>query len=144
VSPSALDRLPELSKTAQGGDLVRATFEGVQIGLLLTSNPLFDEVRRRHATRQRFVEREIPCATPEGLVLLKLYALPSLYRQGDMTRAAIYETDILALMHRRHVDPEPLLKELEPHLNGTDLRALRGIVDEIRQWIERFGRQFAD
>ena len=143
MAPSSLDHLPELEKIGQDGDFVRADFEGVQIDLLLTSNPLFDEVRRRHVTRQRFVEREIPCATPEGLVLLKLYALPSLYRQGDVTRAAIYETDILTLMHRRQVDPEPLLGELGPHLSATDLKALRGIVDEIRQRIERSGNQFS-
>ena len=65
MSRSSLDRLPELHKTGQDGDLIRAAFEGIQIHLLLTSNPLFDEVRRRHATRQRFVEREIPCATPQ-------------------------------------------------------------------------------
>jgi len=140
---SALDRLPELRKTGQDGDFVRATFEGIKIDLLLTSNPLFDDVRRRFATRQRFIEREIPCATPEGLVLLKLYALPSLYRQGDMTRAALYETDILTLMHGQQVDPEPLFIALEPHLSATDLKALREIGEEIRQRIDRFGSQFA-
>jgi len=141
---SSLDLLPELRKSGQDGDFVRATFDGVQIDLLLTSNPLFDEARRRYATRQRFVEREIPCATPEGLVLLKLYALPSLYRQGDMTRAALYETDILTLMYRQQVNPEPLLKDLEPHLSATDLQALRQIVEEIRRKIERFGTRFED
>ena len=140
---SSLDRLPELHRVSQEDDFVRGTFEGVQIDLLLTSNPLFNEVRRRYATRQRFIEREIPCATPEGLVLLKLYALPSLYRQGDMTRAAIYETDILTLMHEQQVAPEPLLKALEPHLSGTDIKALGGVVDEIRQRIARSGSQFA-
>jgi hypothetical protein len=134
---ASLEHLPELQQTGRDGDFVRADFEGVQIDLLLTSNPLFDEVRRRYATRQRFVEREIPCATPEGLVLLKLYALPSLYRQGDVTRAALYETDILTLMHRQQVNPEPLLDELEPHLSGTDLKALRQVIGEIRQRIER-------
>jgi hypothetical protein len=143
LSSSSLDRLPELRKTGQDGDSVQADFDGIQIGLLLTRNPLFDDVRRRYATRQRFIEREIPCATPEGLVLLKLYVLPSLYRQGDLTLAALYETDILTLMHRQRVDPEPLLGELESHLSGTDLRALRGIADEIRQRIERFADQEA-
>jgi hypothetical protein len=60
-----------------------------------------------------------------------------------MTRAALYETDILTLMHSHQVASEPLLKELEPHLSGTDLKALRGIVDEIRLRIERFGNQFS-
>jgi hypothetical protein len=140
---SALDHLPELRKTGEDGDFVRTSFEGLQIDLLLPSNPLFDEVHRRYATRQRFVEREIPCATPEGLVLLKLYALPSLYRQGDTARAALYETDILTLILRHQVDPEPLFGELEPHLSVTDLKALRGIVEEIRQRIKRVGSQFA-
>ena len=86
MSLSSLERLPELRKVGQEDDFARADFAGLQIDLLLISNPLFDEVHRRHATRQRFAEREIPCATPEGLVLLKLYALPSLYRQGNVTR----------------------------------------------------------
>src|SRR4051812_13157849 len=98
---SSLDRLPELQKTGEDGDFAHASFDGLLIDLLLTRNPLFDEVRRRYATRQRFVEREIPCATPAGLVLLKLYTLPSLYRQGNLTRAALYETDILSLVHRQ-------------------------------------------
>ena len=96
-------------------------------------------MRRRYATRQRFVEREIPCATPDGLVLLKLYALPSLYRQGDLTRVALYETDILTLMDRCGIDLEPLFAELALHLSPTDLASLRQITDEIRQRIERFG-----
>jgi hypothetical protein len=140
MSLSSLERLPELRKVSHEDDFARADFAGLQIDLLLISNPIFDEVHRRHATRQRFVEREIPCATPEGLVLLKLYALPSLYRQGNVTRAALYETDILTLMSVRRVDPEPLLAELEPHVSATDLKALRQIVSEIRQRLQRSGR----
>lgn len=140
---SSLDRLPEIEKIGQDGDdFARGLFDGLQIDLLLTSNPLFDEVRRRYATRQRFVEREIPCATPEGLVLLKLYALPSLYRQGNFTRVALYETDILTLMQCCGIDPDPLLAELRDHLSPTDLEALRKITGEIRQRIARFGQEF--
>jgi hypothetical protein len=139
---SSLDLLPELQEVGREKDFARVDFAGLQIELLLTSNPFFAEVRRRHATRQRFLEREIPCATPEGLVLLKLYALPSLY-QGDVTRAALYETDILTLVHHHGVNPEPLLPELEPHLSATDLKALRQIVAEIRQRLERSGSRFA-
>src|SRR3982751_2847447 len=114
---SSLERLPEIHKVSQEKDFARGDFEGVQIDLLLTSNPLFETARRRYATRQRFAEREIPCATPEGLVLLKLYALPSLYRQGNLVRVALYETDILILMDRQKVDVEPLFAELKAHLS---------------------------
>ncbi len=140
---SSLEKLPEIRRVGQERDFARGDFEGLRIDLLLTSNPLFETVRRRYATRQRFVEREIPCATPEGLVLLKLYALPSLYRQGDLTRVALYETDILTLMDRCRVDLEPLFTELTPHLSPSDLASLRQITDEIRQRIERFGGQFS-
>jgi hypothetical protein len=141
MSLSSLGRLPELRKVGQEeDDFARADFAGLRIDLLLISNPLFDEVHRRYATRRRFVEREIPCATPEGLILLKLYALPSLYRQGNVTRAALYETDILTLMSVRGVDPEPLFAKLEPHVSATDLKALRQIVAEIRQRLANSAR----
>ncbi len=139
---SSLDRVPEIRQVSRKDDFVRADFAGLQIDVLLARNPLFDEVRRRHATRQRFTEREIPCATPEGLVLLKLYALPSLYRQGKVTRAALYETDVLTLMSVHGVDPEPLFAELEPHVTPTDLEALRQIVAEIRQRLARSDSRF--
>jgi len=32
--------------------------------------------------------------TLEGLLVLKLYALPALYRQMDMDKVALYENDI--------------------------------------------------
>jgi hypothetical protein len=140
---AALDRLPEIRKVGEELDFARGDYQGLRIDLLLTRNPLFETVHRRYATRRPFVEREIPCATPEGLVLLKLYALPSLYRQGNLTRVALYETDILMLMDRQKVDVEPLFTELAPHISPTDLASLRRITDEIRQRIERFGGRFS-
>ncbi|MFL6289305.1 MAG: hypothetical protein ACJ759_00225, partial [Thermoanaerobaculia bacterium] len=114
---------------------------GLQIDLLLTRNPLFEKVRQRFATTQRFVEREIPCATVEGLLLLKLYALPSLYRQGSFARVALYEGDIATLMHDYRPPVEPLFEELKEHLSATDLASLRKIVGEIEERIERFDRR---
>lgn len=143
LSSSALDRLPEIHITGQDDAFfARGTFEGLQVDLLLTSNPLFESVARRHATTRPFVEREIPCATVEGMILLKLYALPSLYRQGNLVRAALYETDLLTLIHRYKPDLEPLFTELAPHLSSTDLAALRRVVGEIQERIARFGQGF--
>src|SRR6185295_17465658 len=50
---SSLERLPEIHKIGQEQDFARGDFAGLQIDLLLTSNPLFETVRRRYATRQR-------------------------------------------------------------------------------------------
>jgi hypothetical protein len=142
LSPSSLARLPEIEVIGEERGFARGIFQGLQIDLLLTSNPLFEIVTRQYATTRAFVGREIPCATVEGLVLLKLYALPSLYRQGNMVRAALYETDILTLIHQYQPALEPLFQELAPHVSATDLTALRKIVVEIQTRISRFGERF--
>ena len=89
---------------------------------------------------QPFIEREIPTATVEGLLLLKMYALPSLYRQGNFTRVALYENDLAMLIHDYHPDPDPLLAELSQYVSETDLIAVRDIIAEIQQRIERFNK----
>ncbi len=80
LAPSSLQELPEIKVTGEEPNFARATFEGLKIDILLTRNPLFEKVLRDYATPQPFGERTIPCATVEGLLLLKFYALPSLYR----------------------------------------------------------------
>ena len=122
----------------------RGDFHGLQIDLLLTENQLFDVVRRKHVAVQPFAEREIPTATVEGLLLLKLYALPSLYRQGDFTRVSIYEGDVAALLQAYRPDIEPLYTELSEHLSETDMLEVKTIVGEIQQRIDRFGQRFQD
>ena len=138
---ASLEKLPEIRIGSRDDDFARGSFDGLQIDLLLTSNPLFEKVRRRFATTQRFVERKIPCATVEGLLILKLYALPSLYRQGNFARVALYEGDIATLMHDYRPPVEPLFEELDEHLSATDLDSLRKIVGEIQERIERFDRR---
>jgi hypothetical protein len=142
LSPESLARLPEIEVSGSEEGFSRGHFEGLQVDLLLTSNPFFELVERKHTTIRPFVEREIPCATVEGIVVLKLYALPSLYRQGNLVRAALYETDILTLLHQYKPELEPLFRELTAHLSETDLAALRKIVAEIQVRISRFGDRF--
>jgi hypothetical protein len=143
LSPSSLRRLPEIVLTGDHEDsFARGIFEGLQVDLLLTGNPLFETVARCYATTRPFVEREIPCATVEGMIVLKLYALPSLYRQGNLVRAALYETDLLTLFHRYQPELEPLFAELAPHVGTTDLATLRKIAAEIQERIARFGQVF--
>jgi hypothetical protein len=139
---SSLEELPEISIESQDADFARGKFEGLQIDILLTSNPLFAEVQQKHAVMQQFIEHEIPCATVEGLIILKLYALPSLYRQGKFARVSLYENDIATLIHDYQPDLEPLFKELASHISETDLNSLREIAAEIQQRIKRFGKEF--
>jgi hypothetical protein len=138
MAVSSLERLPEIRIVEQNEDFARGLFDGLQIDLLLTRNKLFDKVKRDYATTKPFVEQAIPCATVEGLLLLKMYALPSLYRQGSFARVGIYENDIATLMQLYQPALAPLFAELSQHLSATDLKAVREIVAEIEQRIARF------
>ena len=141
MAVSALERVPELRPETRDADFARTKFGDLQVDVLLTSNPLFDAVRKRYTTTKRFVEQEIPCATVEGLILLKLYALPFLYRQGNFTRVGLYENDVATLMHAHNPSVEPLLDELKIHLDETDTVQIRQILEEIQQRIRRFAER---
>ena len=140
MAVAALQQLSEVTILSQDADFARGIFDQLQIDFLLTRNPLFDTVRRQYVTRQPFAERTIPCATVEGLLLLKLYALPSLYRQGNFPRVGLYENDIATLMYQYRPQMEPLFAELAAHLSPTDLSEVRQIVTEIEQRIARVER----
>ena len=133
-----LDNLPEIKVDSQDAYFARGTFHGLQIDFLLTENPLFRTVQESYATRLAFLEQEIPVATVHGLLLLKLYALPSLYRQGDFARVSIYENDIAALLYAYKTDTGKLMAELAQYVSASDLASLREIVADIGQRIRRF------
>jgi len=135
---SSLERLPELVVETRDDDFARGRFGDLKVDVLLTSNPLFDQVSQSYTATQRFVEREIPCATVEGLILLKLYALPSLYRQGNFTRVGLYENDVATLLQAHNPLINPLLNELSHYLSESDLSQVKQIVIEIQQRIRRF------
>ncbi|HET9908707.1 MAG TPA: hypothetical protein VFQ23_18810, partial [Anaerolineales bacterium] len=90
----SLSKLPEIKLENEDKDFARGKFGELQIDILLTKNLLFAKVEKNYTTTKQFMDRTIRCATVEGLLLLKLFALPSLYRQGSFERVGIYENDI--------------------------------------------------
>jgi hypothetical protein len=137
IDASDLDRM-SWTVEARDQDFARADLRGLRVDLLLADNPLFSHVRRFHTTTGSFGGRSVRTATREGLLLLKMYALPSLYRQGQWARAALYETDILMLHQAAAIDDETLLGELSPHVPPPDLAEIRRILEEQRAR-RRFG-----
>jgi hypothetical protein len=127
----------EMAIQEENQDFARCSFGDLQVDLLLTRNPLFKQIRERYSGWRNFGGREVNCATVEGLLLLKLYALPSLYRQGLFNKVDIYQSDIRLLLRNYSIDPEPLLNVLKPHLLQTDLETVREIVVEIKVGIDR-------
>jgi hypothetical protein len=138
MAKSDLNRLPEISLTNENQDFARGMFQDLQIDLLLTQNGLFNQVKQNYATERQFGDRTLTCATVEGLLLLKFYALPSLYRQGDFNRVSIYENDILQLLLSHQAQLPPLLKVLERYLSATDLQEIQSIAADIQDRIARF------
>lgn len=135
---SSLERLPEIELTERDQNFARGTFEGLQIDILLTLNPLFAYVRHVHASPAVYTERTIMTATVNGLILLKLYALPSLYRQGDFARVGIYENDVATLFHAYRPNVETLLTELGRFVGDSDMQEIRDIVKDLQTRFSRF------
>ncbi len=134
----SLSKIPEIKVESQDMYFVRGKFGELQIDILLTKNPLFAEVEKNYSTTKQFMDRKIRCATVEGLLLLKLFALPSLYRQGSFERVGIYENDIATLMYAFEPKLEPLFAELSKYLNETDMTEARKIVADVETRIQRF------
>lgn len=140
MAVSSLKKVPEIEITDQNQHFARGTFNNLQIDLLLTANPLFARVQQRHTHVQEFIEKEIPTATIDGLLLLKLYALPSLYRQGNFAKAGVYENDVATLMYYHQPNMQGVLEELNPFVEAGDFTEITGIVEEIEKRLSRFGR----
>ena len=141
LSRKELDALPEIIIADVNQDFVRGTFEALQVDILLTQNKLFERVRDRHAAERQFGNRTIRCATVEGLLLLKFFALPSLYRQGQFSKVSIYENDITQLLLNYSVNLSEILKILSQYLLASDLEELQVTATDIQNRIQRFHSQ---
>jgi hypothetical protein len=135
---SSLEKLSEIKVVNQDMYFVRGEYGALNLDILLTNNPLFDKVQKKYAITHHFLDRDIPIATVEGLLLLKLYALPSLYRQGNFARVGIYENDIATLIHDYKPDMPLLTKELSHYVSDPDMGEIGNIISDIQQRIERF------
>lgn len=122
---------------SENRDFAQASYEGVRVDLLLNRNQLFKKIQKDYVQMIEWGEHSILTATPEGLAILKLYALPSLYCQGHFDRAAIYETDILQLAFNYQLNLEALLKLVKPHVVETDLEELSTIAQDIQGRLRR-------
>jgi len=140
MSVAALEQLPELVIEDRNDFFARGKFKSIQVDLLLTKNPLFKIVAEKFATKHSFAELTVPTATVEGMILLKLFALPSLYRQLDWARIHAYEGDIKTLLALHKPAMEPLFALLEKHILPTDLKELKKIVSDEQQRIAKTER----
>ncbi len=137
--PDALS-VPGLVIVEHDRDFAWARFGDLKVDLLLSSNPLFAHVLEHHGDDDLVGERAIRFADPTGMVLLKLYALPSLYRQALHEKVRLYEADIAMLMQAQVVDTDGVMATLAEYVPASDAAELGSIVEDIRERIARGGR----
>ncbi len=140
MAVSSVESIPGLQITARDDNFLRARFRQLQLDILLTSNPLFAYVARHCANLVSAYDQPIRIASVEGLLLLKLYALPSLYHQGDFTRVGIDESEISALLYAYPTASPALLRTLTPYLEPADRPEITKILEELQTRAERFRR----
>jgi hypothetical protein len=141
LAKSDLKALPEITIIEENNDFIRGEFRNLTIDILLTQNKLFNKIIQEFATIRQFGTKNIRCVSVEGLVILKFYALPSLYRQGKFERVSIYENDILLLLLNYSVDLKEVLQILSNYLLPSDLEELNEIATDIESRIKRFATQ---
>jgi hypothetical protein len=133
LSLEASHKIPELEIVDRQDFFARAQFRSVPVDLLFTFNPLFQIVADKFATVHSFAELKVPAATVEGLIVLKLYALPSLYRQFQMDRAALYENDITMLIANHSPALESLIGLATHGMEPGDQAELKKIISECTE-----------
>ncbi|HET6251589.1 MAG TPA: hypothetical protein VFE47_28145 [Tepidisphaeraceae bacterium] len=140
LSIDSLKQLPEVTISDRNRDFARGKFRDLRVDVLFTTNPLFKLVQEQYATTHRFLETDVRCATVEGLILLKLYALPALYLQGDGQQIGLYEGDIFLLLERHRPNLAPLFDVLKPYVGEDQIAELKNIATDIQRRIERVDR----
>lgn len=138
MSITSLQRVPELKIISQDSDFIRVDYKGLQVDILSTKNRFFKMVLQKYAVVQKFLDRNIPIVKIEGLILLKLYSLPSLYRQANFARVGIYENDIATMLHYYKPDLEWLTFELAKYLDPKDMIEINNILTDIKHRLDRF------
>jgi hypothetical protein len=142
VASADLAKLPEIKIEDQNPEFARGHFGDLRVDFLFSDSKLFDVVARGYTTTKRFVERDVRCATVEGLLLLKLFALPSLYRQGRFEKVDLYEKDVASLLRQVRQGTDGLLNVLSKNMLASDIEEVRKIVTDLQDRIAREATRF--
>ena len=142
VSKQDIERLEELEQESSDRNFGRYLYQDTRIDALYRDNPVFNHVMNTCLDSAVIKGKKIVRASPEGIVLLKLYALPSLYQQGQQRRAMTYENDISALlMQCTDISFDKTLRVLAGELLPSQIDELRNILEDCQRRAsrQRFG-----
>jgi hypothetical protein len=142
LAHESLSKLPEIRIESQNPEFARGWFGNLRVDFLFTDGKLFDEVLYQYVIVKRFAERDVKCATVEGLLLLKLSALPDKYRRGHFDRVELYENDVRTLLRMFRPNVAPLFDVLAKYMLKSDVDEIRRIVADIQDRIEKQSQRF--
>jgi hypothetical protein len=137
IASSDLDLIPQLQIKDLTDMFACGDYSGLRVNVLLAEHPLFSSVARHMSGLMDYKMGKLPTATVDGLVVLKLFALPSLYRQFDFDRIAIYEADITQLLSRTRQEDSYFLDIVAAHISDSDHHELVDILSDIRSRLNR-------
>jgi hypothetical protein len=142
VNRSDLAKLPEIRIETQNAEFARGWFGDLRVDFLFAEGKLFDRVRKGFTTKRRFADCDVPCATVEGLLLMKLSALPDKYRRGHFDRVRTFEKDVADLIERYRPKTSPLFDELSKYMLQSDVDEIRKIVVDVEERLAKQSQRF--
>jgi hypothetical protein len=141
LSAAELADLPELVVQERSEMFAYCRYGELRVDVRFAAHRLFHQVLERFSVPMDYHTGRYQTATIEGLILLRLFALPSLYRQFGFDRVAIYEADVTQLLSRTEEPDDFFLALLQPHLPASDQTEIAGILSDIRGRIRRMRRR---
>jgi hypothetical protein len=128
-SNSALTLIPNAKLNKDFGN---GMYKDIKVDFLLTENKFFNRIFNQYKQVITVEDLELTVVTVEGLILLKCYALPALYQQGNFRRADLYEADLKGLLRISNINEEDIYTELKPFMLQGHLSEVMNLLNEIR------------
>ena len=141
ISAPRLKSIPELEISERTEMFAYGRFRDLRVDILFAEHPIFHLVAEQFTVLMDYQVGSLPTATIDGLILLKLFALPSLYRQFNFDRIAIYEADITQLLSRSQRPDAFFLELLGPHVLDSDRQELSAILLDTRTRLRRMAKR---
>jgi len=135
---SDFEKISELSPVSADKNFGRYRHNETIVDTLFVENPVFAYAIQQFQTDCLIGGKKVRSLSPSGIALLKLYALPSLYIQGQRIRVATYEQDLEVLfIVDSEIDEDALLQFLSKHLLESQVLELKNTCEDIRRKLAR-------
>jgi len=129
-----LQALPEVKLHHETNSFGNGQYKSIPVDILFAEDRFFRTIKEHFSVALKLAEQTIDCATVDGLLAMKLYALPSLYVQGNLTKVQRYEKDLIYLLNaEKTANVDRAMEAVKPHVSDAQLTELNNIIKEIER-----------